>query len=65
MKNKDNIVSFVTSTTFEDYYMTFRFFTNTDTPMYVADSTDVQENKSFAPDKIGHGKKMAQIPIVL
>lgn len=41
MKNKDNIVSFVTSTTFEDYYMTFRFFTNTDTPMYVADSTDV------------------------
>ena len=65
MKNKDNIVSFVTSTTFEDCYMTFRFFTNTDTPMYVTDSTEAQKNKSYAPDKIGHGKKMAQIPIVL
>ena len=45
--------------------MTSRFFTNIDTPMYVTDSTDAQENKSYAPDKIGHGKKMAQIPIVL
>ena len=46
------MTSFVSSTTFEDYFYESCSFVYVGTPMYVSYSTNIQENKSYAPTKI-------------
>ena len=59
------MTGFASSTTFEGCCCESCSFGYVGTPMYVSYSTNIQENKSYAPTKIEYGKKMEQIPVML